>query len=92
MPFRLTVFIAVLVLIARGDETNALLTTAALTNRQREVLLSVAHSQTSEQIAANLNISVSVVKQHITAACEKLGASSRADATAIALHKHLLDA
>jgi NarL family two-component system response regulator LiaR len=61
-----------------------------LSKRQREVLLGVAGGKTSEQIADELGISVSAVKQHITAACEKLGASSRAEAAAIALKKHLL--
>ena len=61
-----------------------------LSKRQREVLLGVANGQTSDQIADDLGISVSAVKQHITAACEKLGASSRAEAAAIALKKHLL--
>ncbi len=61
-----------------------------LSKRQREVLLGVAGGKTSDQIADELGISVSAVKQHITAACEKLGASSRAEAAAIALRKHLL--
>jgi NarL family two-component system response regulator LiaR len=61
-----------------------------LSKRQREVLLGVAGGKTSDQIADELGISVSAVKQHITAACEKLGASSRAEAAAIALKKHLL--
>jgi NarL family two-component system response regulator LiaR len=61
-----------------------------LSKRQREVLLGVAGGKTSDQIADELGISVSAVKQHITAACEKLGASSRAEAAAIALKKHLI--
>ena len=61
-----------------------------LSKRQREVLLGVAGGKTSDQIADELGISVSAVKQHIPAACEKLGASSRAEAAAIALRKHLL--
>ena len=61
-----------------------------LSKRQREVLLGVSQGRTSEQIANDLCISVSAVKQHITAACEKLGASSRAEAVTIALRRHLL--
>ena len=61
-----------------------------LSRRQQEILLAVSHGQTSDQIAADLGISVSAVKQHITAACEKLGASSRAEAAVLALRKHLL--
>ena len=61
-----------------------------LSKRQREVLLGIAEGKTSDQIADDLGISVSAVKQHITAACEKLGASSRAEAVTIALRRHLL--
>ena len=61
-----------------------------LSKRQREVLLGVANGRTSEQIAADLGISVSAVKQHITAVCEKLNASSRSEAVTIALRRHLL--
>ena len=61
-----------------------------LSRRQQEILLAVSHGQTSDQIAADLGISVSAVKQHITAACEKLGASSRAEAAVLALRKNLL--
>ena len=49
-----------------------------------------APGRTSEQIAADLGISVSAVKQHITAVCEKLNASSRSEAVTIALRRHLL--
>ena len=66
-------------------------TPADLSKRQREVLLGVSQGRTSEQIADDLGISVSAVKQHITAACEKLGAVSRAEAAAIAIRKNLLN-
>ena len=62
-----------------------------LSRRQQEVLLAVSHGKTSDQIAVELGISVSAVKQHITAACEKLGASSRTEAAVLALRKHLLE-
>ena len=65
-------------------------TPADISKRQREVLQGVANGRTSEQIADDLGISVSAVKQHITAACGKLGASSRAEAAAIALSRNLL--
>ena len=63
-----------------------------LSKRQREILLAVSNGQTTDQIADSLGISVSAVKQHVTAVCEKLGASSRSEAVAIALRKHLLKA
>ena len=61
-----------------------------LSKRQREVLIGVSQGRTSDQIAVELGISVSAVKQHITAACEKLGASSRAEAVTIAMRRNLL--
>jgi len=61
-----------------------------LSKRQREVLLGVAGGKTSDLIADELGISVSAVKQHITAACEKLGAASRAEAVTIAMRRNLL--
>ena len=61
-----------------------------LSKRQQEVLLGVSKGRTSDQIADDLGISASAVKQHITAACEKLGASSWAEAVTIALRRNLL--
>jgi len=61
-----------------------------LSKRQREVLIGVSQGRTSDQIAVELGISVSAVKQHITAACEKLGASSRAEPVTIAMRRNLL--
>ena len=65
-------------------------TPSNLSKRQREVLLGVANGQTSDQIADSLGISVSAVKQHITAVCEKLNAASRSEAVTIALRRNLL--
>lgn len=61
-----------------------------LAKRQREVLLGVANGRTSDQIADDLGISVSAVKQHIAAVCEKLNASSRSEAVTIAIRRNLL--
>ena len=64
--------------------------TIDLSKRQREVLVEVSQGHTSDQIAADLGISVSAVKQHIASACEKLGAATRAEAVTIALRRNLL--
>ena len=61
-----------------------------LSKRQREILLAISNGHTTYQIACDLGISVSAVKQHVTAVCEKLGAASRSEAASIALRKHLL--
>ena len=66
-------------------------TPPSLPKRQREVLIGVTNGKTSEQIADDLGISVSAVKQHIAAACEKLGAASRAEAATLALSRNLLE-
>lgn len=61
-----------------------------LTERQREILEAIVHGQTSDIIASRLGISTDAVNQHINAVRAKLGASSRREAVAIALRKHLL--
>lgn len=61
-----------------------------LTERQREILEAIVHGQTSDIIASRLRISTDAVNQHINAVRAKLGASTRREAVAIALRKHLL--
>jgi DNA-binding NarL/FixJ family response regulator len=58
-----------------------------LTHREREVLESVARGWTNEQIAHELEISVSTVKAELTEINEKTGASDRASALAVCLRK-----
>ena len=62
----------------------------ALTTRQLEILTSVTRGLTTKAIADQMGISSSAVKQHLGAICEKLGADSRSEAVAIALHRQLL--
>ena len=61
-----------------------------LSPRQKEILQSVSHGLTNEAIAANLGISVPMVRQHLQALFAKIGASNRAEAVAIALRRMLL--
>ena len=61
-----------------------------LTDRQREILSAVARGFTTEDIAGLLGISQSAVKQHVTHVCEKLGASNRSEAAAIAIRRQLV--
>ena len=63
---------------------------SALSPRQREILQSVSHGLTNEAIAANLGISVPMVRQHLQALFAKIGAQNRAEAVAIALRRMLL--
>ena len=61
-----------------------------LTARQTEILKSVTLGLTNRDIAIQLGICPTVVKEHLNAIFNKLGAANRAEAIAIALRKHLL--
>ena len=61
-----------------------------LTDRQREVLQLVAKGLTSADIARLLGISADAVNQHLTLVCERLDASNRSEAVAIAVGRHLI--
>lgn len=56
-----------------------------LSPRQREILALVAAGRTSKEIAGELGISESTVNWHLSNVFERLGASSRAEAVAIAM-------
>jgi DNA-binding CsgD family transcriptional regulator len=58
---------------------------ADLSPRQREVLDLVAAGRTSKEIALILGISESTVNWHLSKAFARLGASSRAEAVALAM-------
>ena len=61
-----------------------------LTGRQSEVLQSLSLGLTNKDIALQLGIANRSVEEHINALFEKLGATNRTEAVAIALRKHLL--
>ena len=61
-----------------------------LTERQREIILSMARGLTNEDIARQFDISPTVAREHITTILNKVGAANRTEAVAIALQKHLL--
>ena len=63
-----------------------------LSAREVQVLALLAQGSASKEIARRLGISERTVKAHITAIFNKLGASSRAEAVAIALRNGLLPA
>jgi len=58
---------------------------ADLSPRQREILTLVAAGRTSKEIAGELGISESTVNWHISNVFGRLGASSRAEAVALAI-------
>ena len=68
-------------------ESNTLIN---LTDRELEVLASVARGERSKEIASHLGISERTVKAHLASIYSKLGVDSRAAAIAVAAHKGLL--
>ena len=52
---------------------------APLTEREEEVLLSLAHGLTNAEIAVDLHISLSTVKTHLGSLMAKLGARNRVE-------------
>ena len=63
---------------------------ASLSDRQLETLQLAARGFNTDDIAANLGISVDGVKKQFSVLFQKLGVSNRSEAVAIALRKHLL--
>ena len=61
-----------------------------LTDRQREILLSMSRGLTDADIATQLSLTPNSVREHITTIFNKLGAANKTEAVAIALRKHLL--
>ena len=62
----------------------------AFTKRQMEVLDSITRGLSNDDIALMLGVSKGRVKQHLNEVYEKLGASNRAEAVAIAMRRQLL--
>jgi DNA-binding CsgD family transcriptional regulator len=62
----------------------------ALTPREREVLALLAEGASNKAIARALSISVHTVKFHVASLSEKLGASGRLEAVAIAIRSGLV--
>jgi DNA-binding NarL/FixJ family response regulator len=64
---------------------------AALTHREREVLILLARGLTNKQIAAELVISERTAKFHVSSLLSKFGASNRTEVVAIAAQQGLVD-
>jgi DNA-binding NarL/FixJ family response regulator len=64
---------------------------AALTGREREVLLGVVRGQTNKQIAADLGISVRTIETHRDSLMRKLGIHTVAGLTRFAIEQGIYD-
>ena len=62
-----------------------------LTDREREILKLMAEGLSNPEIAKKLFVSRSTIKYHDSNILSKLGAESRTEAVAIAIHNNLLD-
>ena len=69
------------------DEAPSLL---SLSPRQLDILQSASCGFSTSDIARQMGISQDGIKKHIAAICEKLGATTRAEAIAIAIRRQLL--
>jgi DNA-binding NarL/FixJ family response regulator len=61
-----------------------------LSPREAEVLMLIAHGRTNEQIARELLVSTSTVKNHVGQILSKLGASDRTEAATMAIEMGLI--
>jgi LuxR family transcriptional regulator, regulator of acetate metabolism len=61
-----------------------------LSPREAEVLRLIAHGRTNEQIARELLLSTSTVKNHVGQILSKLGASDRTEAATMAIEMGLI--
>ena len=64
--------------------------TRELTQRERDVLRLLAEGNSNEQIGGILSISPQTVRTHVQKAMEKLGATTRVQAVAIALRESFI--
>src|SRR5919107_5528567 len=74
----------------RGPDPRAAADVGTLTDREREVLRHVAQGLSNEEIAKELNLSVTTVKTHLARVFVKLGARDRAQAVVAAYESGLI--
>ena len=76
-------------LLAQIEEDKAM---GKLTDRQMEILASVADGQSNADIAKQFGLSEITVKKHLSAIFERLGVANRSEAVALAFRKQMLKA
>ncbi len=63
---------------------------ATLTEREREVLIEIAHGLSNQEIADKLFISLPTVKTHVAHILQKINARDRVQAVVFAYENHLV--
>ena len=76
-------------LLAQIEEDKAM---GKLTDRQMEILASVAEGQSNADIALQFGLSEITVKKHLSAIFERLGVANRSEAVALVFRKQMLKA
>ena len=74
-------------LLAQIEEDKAM---GRLTDRQMEILASVADGQSNADIAKQFGLSEITVKKHLSAIFERLGVANRSEAVSLAFRKQML--
>lgn len=64
---------------------------SSLSDREREILQLVSQGKSNKEIASDLFISVNTVKVHVSNVYEKIGVSSRTEATLYAIENGIVD-
>jgi len=64
---------------------------ARLTDREREVLMRIAHGRSNKEIAQDLTLSEKTVKTHVSNILSKLGLADRTQAALFAVRQHLVE-
>ncbi|MGV9779585.1 response regulator transcription factor [Streptosporangium sp. NPDC003464] len=63
---------------------------AGLTDREREILILITRGRSNSEIAADLTVSPSTVKNHVTSLFAKIGVRDRAQAVILAYEAALV--